>query len=158
MPPPFPPRFDPDFRIKLTSAILHLTTGYTRQVKVRAVPVTNSQTTDPNVPIRAELQAFVADLNTRGSTSIRYSASNHYANMIALHDELGDRLQENQSDAAAPHLNVDLDLPLALIHRVDPSNPWRWIKIGGAADGMTSNVYRVEVAPAVYQALVIEFV
>jgi hypothetical protein len=152
------PRLDLLIRMKYTSIASLISSGLERTAKIRAVPVTESQTTAPSTSVHSDVQDFVDDLNQREAGPIEYWASDHYRNMISLHDELVDRLRKSRNAGAVRYLSVDLQSPLALIHRVDETQPWKWIRIGPGSAAMTSSVYRVQIEPGIYQALVIEFV
>jgi hypothetical protein len=119
--------------------------GIVAEVIVRASPVIAHVDDDPGIAIAPELVEFVAKLNTTAPLKATRS-SDRVQNTLELHDAIG-------ADAM---LSVTFNTPLILLHRIDPTHPYRWIKDQGASR-YGSNLYEVEVDAGGRQAISIEF-
>jgi hypothetical protein len=130
--------------------------GIVAEVIVRASPVIAHVDDDPGIAIAPELVEFVAKLNTTAPLKATRS-SDRVQNTLELHEALKDKWR-NLKDAigADAMLSVTFNTPLILLHRIDPTHPYRWIKDQGASR-YGSNLYEVEVDAGGRQAISIEF-
>lgn len=103
-----------------------------------------------------QIAAFAAALDALTPQRIERS-QDRVANTWALHEALNSKWQLHAA-AAAPGTNhsIDLSHPLALLHRVDPNNPYRWWWIDSGTE-YGSNVYEVTTEAGVKQCVNIYF-
>jgi hypothetical protein len=130
--------------------------GIVAEVVVRASPVTAHSASDPGIAIADELVEFVVRLNATAPLKATRS-TDRVMNTAELHETLKEKWRNLKDDVGADEmLSVSFNTPLMLLHRIDPTHPYRWIKDEGASR-YGSNVYEVEVPSGARQAIAIEF-
>jgi len=133
--------------------------GILQSVAVRAVPVTQNYSSDPGKQVDAALTTFVNALNSKAPQDVRRKSGDLVYNVNQLHQAIQTKWDLVYTDPAVPvKLSVDFEAPLGLLHRVHPTEPWRWIRIDGGSAYFGSNIYRTALPDGTYQAIAIEYV